>query len=263
MRLFARASGEDDGNGGGGTGQDGRPLLVLLHGLGATSAVWLPLLRYVQRNWSVRWLAPDLPGHGRSDRLDSYSNAAMAAALGPYIARQAAGAPVAVLGHSLGGTLALQLASGRHALRPACVHAIGVKVRWSAAERARFAALCDRPVRHYPTQEEARQACRRQAGLGPDAAPDLFADGVIREAQGWRTALDPRCYGVEPPAMAALLAAAVCPVRLACGDSDPMVTAADLRPFDPAAQIIADAGHNAMLDQPGAVWRWLRGSFPA
>ena len=40
-------------------GSDG-PLLLLLHGLGATGAVWTRLLAQFQDAWPGRWAAPDL-----------------------------------------------------------------------------------------------------------------------------------------------------------------------------------------------------------
>ena len=43
---------------------DGRPLL-LLHGLGASGAVWQALARRLSPTWAP--IAPDLPGHGESD----------------------------------------------------------------------------------------------------------------------------------------------------------------------------------------------------
>ena len=48
-------------------GGSGTDLLVLLHGLGATGAVWAPLLEIIGTRWRGRWFAPDLPGHGSSD----------------------------------------------------------------------------------------------------------------------------------------------------------------------------------------------------
>src|SRR6266545_2132682 len=53
------------------------PLLVLLHGLGATGQVW----DGVAARWPGGWVIPDLPGHGRSDRLPRYSFGSMAAEL--------------------------------------------------------------------------------------------------------------------------------------------------------------------------------------
>src|SRR5262245_62821871 len=90
-------------------GGDGEPVLVLLHGLGATGDVWHGLHTVLQKRWPGRWITPDLPGHGGSAPLAGYSLGGLAAA----VARATPPAQrVVVLGHSLGGTVALALASG-------------------------------------------------------------------------------------------------------------------------------------------------------
>ena len=58
-------------------GGEGEPLLVLLHGLGATRQVFRPMLE--QACWKGRWLAIDLPGHGGSPPSCDYSPEAQAA----------------------------------------------------------------------------------------------------------------------------------------------------------------------------------------
>ena len=40
------------------------PVVLLLHGMGATGDVWLPWAPYLEQHWPGRWLAPDLAGHG-------------------------------------------------------------------------------------------------------------------------------------------------------------------------------------------------------
>src|SRR6266511_2613327 len=71
------------------------PLLVLLHGLGATGQVW----DGVAARWPGGWVIPDLPGHGRSDRLPRYSfvsvAAELAAGLDPWLVAEPAAELVA------------------------------------------------------------------------------------------------------------------------------------------------------------------------
>jgi pimeloyl-ACP methyl ester carboxylesterase len=55
------------------------PVLLLLHGLGATGAVWDGLGALLPDHWPGPWVAPDLPGHGRSAPLARYSFGALAA----------------------------------------------------------------------------------------------------------------------------------------------------------------------------------------
>ena len=90
-------------------GGSGEPVLLQLHGLGATGDVWQGWRPLLARRWPGRWLAPDLPGHGGSPPLSSYTFQSLAAAVAGIAG---AGARTVVLGHSLGGVVGLALAGG-------------------------------------------------------------------------------------------------------------------------------------------------------
>src|SRR5437764_4992203 len=96
------------------------PLVVFVHGAALDHTVWALLARwFAHRGYAV--LAPDLPGHGRSEGAPLVSIAAMADWTAALIA--AAGASKATLiGHSMGSLVALETAA-RHA---ACVAAVGL-----------------------------------------------------------------------------------------------------------------------------------------
>lgn len=83
--------------------------VVFLHGAGCDRTGWvLPARWFASHGWSV--LAPDLPGHGLSTGKPLTSVAAMAAWTGRLL--DAAGAADAVLvGHSMGGAIALEAAA--------------------------------------------------------------------------------------------------------------------------------------------------------
>jgi len=84
-----------------------------------------------------------------------------------------------------------------------------------------------------------------------------LARGVLESEGGWRLAMDNKAYAVGSFDFAALVGATRCPVHLACGEHDHMVTLERLRDFEPAACLIEGASHNAMVDRPDAVWGWL------
>lgn len=88
--------------------EDGPPL-VLIHGLGSQGARdFEPLLPSLSKHYRV--LAFDLPGLGRSSHHnDVYSPQRYAKMMSALVARHFDG-PVAVLGHSMGGAIALQFA---------------------------------------------------------------------------------------------------------------------------------------------------------
>jgi pimeloyl-ACP methyl ester carboxylesterase len=90
-------------------GGAGRPLLLLLHGLGATAHVWEGWRPLLDERWPGRWVAADLPGHGGSAPLPRYSFGSLAAAVADLVV---AGDRTVVVGHSLGGVVGLALGSG-------------------------------------------------------------------------------------------------------------------------------------------------------
>ena len=85
----------------------GAPLL-LVHGLGGTRETWNHMLDELAVTHTV--IAPDLPGHGESDApAGDYSLGALAAALRDVLVLLGLGSAT-IVGHSLGGGVALQFA---------------------------------------------------------------------------------------------------------------------------------------------------------
>ena len=84
----------------------GRPKLLLLHGFLSGRAAWRPLQRELS---DVDTVAPDLLGYGRAPRRSAtYSLQAMAEHLAALVRAEQ---PDYVLGHSMGGIVALALAA--------------------------------------------------------------------------------------------------------------------------------------------------------
>lgn len=231
-------------------GGSGDRLLVLLHGLGATRHVWQEML--ARNRWDGSWIAPDLRGHGASPHASSYALGLHAA----DVAETVAGAwrEIVVLGHSMGGAVALALASGWFGVQPARAHGLGIKCVWSADELAGLEKMAAAPVRWFATKEEAAARYFKVAGLPSSARAGT---GIVEGENGWRLAADPATARVGPPPMQALLDAAAASIHLARGESDHMVSLDQLRAFDDGAVDIAGAGHNAMVEAPDAVWDWL------
>lgn len=235
------------------TGGSGEPPVLLLHGLGATGAVWDRLGELLRR----RLLVPDLPGHGGSAPLPEYSFEALAAGVAEGL--DEAG-PVVVAGHSLGGVVALELASGRYGLDVAGVLALGVKVEWSAEELAKAAAMAARPPRVFETRADAEVAYLKVAGLTGLAPAD---PGGVTEAGGWRLSLDQAAFGVGAPDLPRLLAGARCPVVLAAGADDPMSRPEQLRALAADSVTLPGLGHNAHVEDPAALLTLLERLSPS
>src|SRR5258708_31970044 len=79
------------------------PRILLRHGLAATGAVWASVLERL--GGAAQVTAPDLPGHGSAARSPGYALPALAAAVADRRAD-------IVVGHSLGGDVALAPAGG-------------------------------------------------------------------------------------------------------------------------------------------------------
>lgn len=84
------------------------PALLLIHGLGAAHATWDRIVAALATRYTV--IAPDLPGHGESDPpAGDYSLGAHAAAMRDLLVALGY-TRASVVGHSLGGGVALQFA---------------------------------------------------------------------------------------------------------------------------------------------------------
>ncbi len=85
-----------------------RPTVLLIHGMAGNSRTWKDVMPALSEHYTV--LAPDLIGHGESAKpMGDYSLGAFASGLRDLLAVLDIG-PVTVVGHSLGGGVAMQLA---------------------------------------------------------------------------------------------------------------------------------------------------------
>jgi pimeloyl-ACP methyl ester carboxylesterase len=83
------------------------PALLLIHGIGDSSDTWRPVLDQLAKHYTV--IAPDLLGHGRSEKPRAdYSVAAYANGMRDLLSVLEIDR-VTVVGHSLGGGVAAQL----------------------------------------------------------------------------------------------------------------------------------------------------------
>src|SRR4051812_7665553 len=89
-------------------GPEGAPPLLLIHGLGGSAANWTAVAPAIARERRV--LVPELPGHGLSAPLAAAPGLApFADALAAVLAQEGV-ERTPVVGHSMGGAVALRLA---------------------------------------------------------------------------------------------------------------------------------------------------------
>jgi pimeloyl-ACP methyl ester carboxylesterase len=233
-------------------GGAGEPVLLMIHGLGATSDVWRGVQRLLPERWAGRWLAPDLPGHGGSTALESYTFGTLARSMAELVDPAD---PVVVLGHSLGGVVGLELAGGDFEVDVAGVVGVGIKVSWAPEELAKAKALAERPVAWFDTRDEAADRFLRLSGLAGliDPSDETIDEGLVESSGRWRLALDPRAFAVGAPDMPRLLARAKGPVVLARGEYDRLVTDEQLAALVAEPITLTGLGHNAQVERPEAV----------
>ena len=233
------------------SGGSGDPVLLLLHGIGAAGDVWRGFESLLPINWPGRWVTPDLPGHGSSKPLTRYTFPAMAAAVATAVPPTSR---LVVLGHSLGGVVALSLAGGSFGVHPAAVCGLGIKIHWTDEELARATAMGTRPTPVFPSRAAAAERYLKVAGLVGLVTPGHVGDTAVRQTlEGFSHAFDPGAFAIGAFDMPGLIAAAEGTVVLAAGARDPMCGADQMRALVGAPVVLPDLGHNAHVENPAAL----------
>ncbi|HLH81972.1 MAG TPA: alpha/beta hydrolase [Trebonia sp.] len=235
--------------------------IVLVHGGAAHSRWWdhiAPLLA-----GGRRVVALDLSGHGDSGRRGSYSLDGWAREVLAVAADAGITTPPTVIGHSMGGMVALRAAALFGARIEGAV-AIDSPVRDMAPEEhAAQDQRAFRALRVYPSKEAILARFRPVPGqpvLGY-IADHVAATSIRRADGGWTWKWDPRIFGRGAPQ--APLARLDC--RVALFRAEHGLVSAEMSDimYDRLGRVapvieIPAAGHHVMLDQPIALVAALR-----
>lgn len=240
-------------------GGSGSPTLLLCHGVGCTGGVWNGLVEILERNWPGNWVVPDLRGHGRSDHAAEYSVGHHAADMASLL-REAG--DVVICGHSMGGLVAMLLASGTYGISVTHAISIGTKISFTDEERAQMIKLSQTPTRWFDTRDEAIERFLRVSGLVGliDLDSDVAVYGVAEQDGRFRLAADMRTSSVVSSTFTGEIhasARAHTKIVVAAGTKDAMVPIQQLRELDPQAVELTGLGHNAHVEDPEAVWNLI------
>jgi esterase len=242
------------------------PPLLLLHGLFGSSTNWRSIAKTLGAEFRV--IAVDLRNHGASPWADSMSYDEMAADVAALIDRLGLAAP-AVLGHSMGGKVAMTLAltDAAHVGRLIVVDIAPVTYgdRFSPHVDAMLAAAPD----EAKTRDEIKQ--KLAATISDERVVAFLMTNLVRKDDGyaWRINLDAIQAGMtDISAFPAPLEGLTYdgPVTVIDGEQSTYVTDEGRERFRahfPQARFetIADAGHWLHADQPVAFVESVRRAF--
>jgi pimeloyl-ACP methyl ester carboxylesterase len=233
-------------------GHDRGPTAVLVHGGAAHSGWWrraAPLL--AERRQVV---LVDLSGHGDSGHRPDYAPAVWAEEIAAVLG-ECASSPATVVGHSMGGLVAV--ATG--ARFPALVKGL-VMVDTRLPLRGLPAPTA--APRLFPTADEALRSFRllpRDTTAAPDVVQEIAEAGLCEADGGWRWKFDPKARRrFVNSAVIEDLAALSCPVSYVYGEHSDMGGQESLRFLEGALgravpwSTVPGAFHHVPLDQPRA-----------
>ena len=236
------------------------PLVLFVHGAGLDHTVWALLARwFAHRGFAV--LAPDLPGHGRSDGEPLATIGAMADWTAALI--EAAGARrAAIIGHSMGSLVALETAA-RHPEKITAIGLIGAAAAIPVSRDLLAAAEADD---HAAIDMLRIWGYGFRAGIGGSLAPGLWmlggAERLLERARPGVLFTDLRACNDYRDGLAAAATVAV-PATLVLGERDLMTPAKagmELAAALPNARVITlkGAGHMLMSERPDEVLAAVR-----
>ncbi|MDH5238361.1 MAG: alpha/beta fold hydrolase [Acidimicrobiia bacterium] len=243
-----------------------RPTILLIHGMAGSSRTWRDVMPALARDYTV--LAPDLIGHGESAKpMGDYSLGAYASGLRDLLAVLELG-PVTVIGQSLGGGVAMQLAYQHPELVDRLVlvgsGGLGREVSWLLRVLTLPGAEYLMPVLFPPLFRDRGDAISRslhRRGLhAPRLAEMWRAYASLTQAENraafvrtLRAVLDPGGQSVN--ATDRLYLAAAMPTMIVWGDDDPIIPIehaynAHATIAHSRLEIFEGAGHFPHVEQP-------------
>lgn len=246
------------------SGPERAPLVVLVHGFTGNKENWLPLMAQLGEGYRV--LAPDLAGWNESSRVagEDYGVVAQAARLEALLDTLDA-APVALVGHSMGGHIAGLLAVRRPDLAPRLVLMSAAGVEFNENDFARRVLDGGNPF-----QVDTVADLRRQLDLvfsDPPWVPWPVSAAMVQrraaDAEFETRVLDRVGRGPEAFALQSQLGAIGQPVLLLwCRDDQVIdVSAADIMAAalpDARKLVFEGCGHMPLMEVPRRVAAALR-----
>lgn len=250
-----------------GDGGGPRCPVLILHGLFGSLANWRTLARSLA---DARFVySVDLRNHGRSPHARPHDYAAMAADCERFV-RDRVGRPVDVVGHSMGGRVAMHLALGHGELVRRLV-VIDISPKSSATIEPRSileALLAVDPGRHRARSDVDAELAARVAD---PALRAWLLMNLEKRADGrlaWRIGLEEIAEAFDRPPTPLPAGCRLGPCLFVRGARSPYLPTADepfVRSLFPDAEIvtIAGAGHMPHVDAPRELARVIAGFLAA
>ncbi len=254
MRRTIEVNGRTVFVGGGGVeAQEGAPV-VFIHGAGMDHTVWTQQVRNFARR-GHRVIAPDLPGHGRTDGPPLASIAALGDWVGELLDALAI-EQAALVGHSMGSLIAYRFASA-HPDRCRALALVGTSVPMPVTDALLNAA---RDNHHAALDMANTWSHSDSAKSGGNQTPGVWMMGagirlLERAKDGVFFADLTACNGFD---VNEIEGSPECPSLVIAGTSDmmtPLKAGLDVasRLDDPKVLTLAGVGHSIMNEAPNDV----------
>jgi 3-oxoadipate enol-lactonase len=239
------------------------PSLVLIHGLGGSAANWLALAPILAGR--ARVLVPELPGHGGSAPLPAAPNLDVYADRVASLAEREEMLPAVIVGHSLGGAVALRLALRRPDAVSDLVLAASAGVS-SATRRARYALRILGIVRPSRVLARYRRSLSRTVwgryfafghwgAADPGALPPEMAEAFL-SGPALHTDTVSAAQALVADELRPQLAAVRCRCLVLWGAQDTQLPVADgfelAQALRAPLRVIPDCGHLLIGERPDA-----------